>query len=553
MKKHYISSVLLVCFTISLLSTRSFAQVNPPKNSQELPDVPITNIVGGGNTTINAVPWQVLLEIQTPNGIVTCGGNIVAPGWILTARHCADPFPLNQLRVYAGITRRSQKNTGQVRTVTQVIFSPSEDMALLRLNLPLTYNTNVRGINYATANDVTNGISNVGRNTRISGWGLLTENGVQPDILQVATVPITRINAQTIEAGFAAGGVDACQGDSGGPMTVLDGTRPVLIGVTSRGAGCARPNLPGVYVRVSAFCDWISDRIAAIENGGDVGCSSNTTFNLRHHPFGANVTWTATPANLFVTSSGTGTAAALRSTISYSATATLTFTVNGGCGTTTVSRTINVGTPALPSVNRTYAEFYPSGHASITTSSSGVSWSVSSGLTVVSQNSTNIIVTGSTPGNYTIAARRSNSCGSSSRVVTIKILSSGGGGTPPPPGGGNPPPPSGPGPVAPQVVIYPNPVDEVLTIESAEDVNISSTEAVNSIPATASYNLTAKAVGSTQPSFSVKLYDSRQYVVREASSTGGKIQLDLSSLSPGIYFLHVHHQEDVLQRQIVVE
>ena len=105
------------------------------------------------------------------------------------------------------MTRRSQKNTGQVRTVTQVVFSPTEDRALLRLNSPLTYDTNVQGIDYATANDATNGIFNVGRNTRISGWGRLTEGGVQPDILQVATVPVTRVNAQTIEAGFAAGGV----------------------------------------------------------------------------------------------------------------------------------------------------------------------------------------------------------------------------------------------------------------------------------------------------------------------------------------------------------
>ena len=32
--------------------------------------------------------------------------------------------------------------------------------------------------------------------------------------------------------------------------------------------------------KASAFCDWISDNIAAIENGGDVACSANTTFNI---------------------------------------------------------------------------------------------------------------------------------------------------------------------------------------------------------------------------------------------------------------------------------
>ena len=261
MRKHYISSLLLVCAFVFLQTLRSFGQITPSKDSTnvKLPDTPTTNIVGGANTTINVVPWQILLEV---GGIDACGGNIVAPGWILTARHCVEGKSLNQLKVYAGITRRSQKSTGQIRTVTQVIMNDDEDIALLRLNSPLTYNTNVQGINYATANDVTNGIANVGRNTRISGWGRLTEGGPQPDILQLATVPIRRLTALTIEAGFAAGGVDACQGDSGGPMTVVDNGRPVLVGVVSRGLGCARPNEPGIYIRVSSFCDWISDRIA---------------------------------------------------------------------------------------------------------------------------------------------------------------------------------------------------------------------------------------------------------------------------------------------------
>lgn len=49
------------------------------------------------------------------------------------------------------------------------------------------------------------------------------------------------------------------QADSGGPLMV--GSRPggntMVIGVVSSGVGCARPQLPGVYTRVSEYVPWI--------------------------------------------------------------------------------------------------------------------------------------------------------------------------------------------------------------------------------------------------------------------------------------------------------
>ena len=101
----------------------------------------------------------------------------------------------------------------------------------------------------------------------------LTE-GAFPDNLQWVQVPLVTnaqcfqnyngyigITSSMICAGYPEGGKDSCQGDSGGPLICNEGGKAVLTGVVSVGLGCAAPNFPGIYARVTAVLSWIENNM----------------------------------------------------------------------------------------------------------------------------------------------------------------------------------------------------------------------------------------------------------------------------------------------------
>ena len=78
------------------------------------------------------------------------------------------------------------------------------------------------------------------------------------------------------------------KGDSGGPLVSKQGLQWVLSGVVSFGIGCALPNFPGVYARVSEYQAWINSIITTNQPGfvdfRSVGNDSDATFNCGDAP-----------------------------------------------------------------------------------------------------------------------------------------------------------------------------------------------------------------------------------------------------------------------------
>ncbi|MCX2731161.1 serine protease [Saccharopolyspora sp. NFXS83] len=222
-------------------------------------------IVGGQDADIADNPFVVAL--LTPDGQQFCGGSLVSETKVVTAAHCTTGSQPSEINVLSGQTNISGTG-GTVSEVSNVWVHPEYtdatqgfDVSVLTLAAPVQE----APVELATADDA--GYA-PGTDATILGWGTTSEGGSTSDNLKQATVPVSSdadCSAGYAEyspdsmvcAGLPEGGVDACQGDSGGPI-VADGR---LIGVTSWGEGCARPGKPGVYARVGAYNDVLTEQI----------------------------------------------------------------------------------------------------------------------------------------------------------------------------------------------------------------------------------------------------------------------------------------------------
>ncbi|XP_074044075.1 plasminogen [Macrotis lagotis] len=252
------------CDIPQCVSPISFDCGKPRVEPQKCPG----RIVGGCPAQPHSWPWQI--SLRTRFGSHFCGGTLIAPQWVVTAAHCLErsnrPF---SYRVVLGSHKEIPlESYSQEINVDKLIREPSgADIALLKLSRPATINDKVIPACLPSQSYV------VPDRTlcHVTGWGE-TKGTSGKGQLKQASLPVIenrvcnrfeylngRVKHNELCAGHLFGGEDSCQGDSGGPLICSDNDKYVLQGVTSWGLGCAQPNKPGVYVRVSKYVSWIEE------------------------------------------------------------------------------------------------------------------------------------------------------------------------------------------------------------------------------------------------------------------------------------------------------
>ncbi|XP_018007339.1 phenoloxidase-activating factor 2-like [Hyalella azteca] len=231
-------------------------------------------------------PWMAV--VLGPGQSYVSGGVLIDNGWVLTTAHKL--AQTQGLEVRLGDYDVSQANDIPqfppfASPVANVIVHPNynpqtlaNDVALLRLAQPVN-RQQYRHITPACLPSP--GQSFAGQRCFVTGWGKDAFGpGSFQQLLQEVDVPVLdssrcesllkntrlgpsfRLDKRSFVCAGGERDKDSCQGDGGSPMVCGQGNGGwTVAGLVAWGVGCGQENVPGVYVNVASYANFIRQNV----------------------------------------------------------------------------------------------------------------------------------------------------------------------------------------------------------------------------------------------------------------------------------------------------
>ncbi|XP_057668159.1 phenoloxidase-activating factor 2-like [Diorhabda carinulata] len=235
-------------------------------------------------------PWMVSIHTQpnAPNDRPVCGGALIHPQAVITAAHCV-----------ADMTKRWKVRAGEWDIVKKIEVYPVQEVEVESITLHENYYAralfnDIAFLKLKQAVNLTKNIDTIclppqsyqhtsQNRCYFTGWGKnkYGKKGVYQGILKKVDLPyIDKSKCQELLRNTRLGqffelhhsfmcaggeeGKDACNGDGGSPLVCPwndDPKRYYFAGVAAWGIGCAQKDIPGVYVDITEFRNWIDNQM----------------------------------------------------------------------------------------------------------------------------------------------------------------------------------------------------------------------------------------------------------------------------------------------------
>lgn len=260
---------------------------------------------GRGDDTLTEIQPRIVGGEESKQGdfpyfvdMLWCGGVLIAPEVVLSAAHCQSY--VDQDVLISGYEWATESSGAIRATVVDEVIHPQfdprnldNDFYLHRLDSKVNLKSDI-----ALRLNEDDSVPTSGQGLTVMGLGFTEEGGKRPERLNDVEVQFIsnkdcnvilngEISDNMFCAGVDGGGKDACNGDSGAPIIIRENGVHTVVGLVSWGYGCAQPNAPGVYSRISTAMEWIKEVVCDEWDVEASFCSDSSTTSPTSQPSAA--------------------------------------------------------------------------------------------------------------------------------------------------------------------------------------------------------------------------------------------------------------------------